>query len=77
VRVPLYVRNKSGVIIDYCGPRLNPERLAYGEDGLPRRDLYLLRFRQADLWPDYPNQTDTLMIEIYDHWLEPEDADAR
>lgn len=71
VRTPLYIRHKEGVVVRQCGARLNPELLAYGQDGTPRRDLYVLRFRHADLWPGYANGRDTLHIEIYDHWLEP------
>lgn len=77
VRIPSYVRNKEGTVVGYYGPRLNPEGLAYGQDGLPKRDLYLLKFRQMDLWPDYPNNTDTLAIEIYEHWLEAVDRNAK
>lgn len=77
VRIPIYIRNKEGTVVGYYGPRLNPEGLAYGHDGLPKRDLYLLKFRQIDLWPDYPNNIDTLAIEIYEHWLEPADRNAK
>ena len=33
-----------------------------------------VRFRQREVWPDYAGRTDdTIEIEIYQHWLEPED----
>ena len=37
--------------------------------GFPRA-LYEVRFRQKDIWPDYAGpDTDTLDIDIYEHWL--------
>jgi nitrile hydratase len=50
----------------------NPEELAFGRSGLPKVQLYRVRFRQIDLWPDYQGQPeDTVDVEIYQHWLEP------
>ncbi len=70
-RTPHYVQGKTGVIERYCGDFKNPEELAYGFDGLPKRELYRVRFSQTDLWPDYDGPDgDTLDLEIYDHWLE-------
>jgi len=48
------------------------EALAYGRDGLPKAPLYRVRFEQREMWPDYRGPgTDTVDIEIYEHWLEP------
>lgn len=70
-RTPFYVRGKVGVVERYCGNFKNPEELAYGFDGLPKRELYRVRIPQTDLWPDYKGSPgDTLDLEIYDHWLE-------
>ena len=70
-RTPFYARGKTGVIERYCGEFRNPEELAYGFDGLPRRELYRVRLRQAELWDSYDGPPgDTLDLEIYDHWLE-------
>ena len=70
-RTPFYARGKTGVIERYCGEFRNPEELAYGFDGLPRRELYRVRLRQAELWDSYGGPSgDTLDLEIYDHWLE-------
>lgn len=70
-RTPFYIRGKTGVVERYCGAFRNPEELAYGFDGEPRRHLYRVRFRQHDIWDGYvgPEQ-DTLDLEIYQHWLE-------
>jgi hypothetical protein len=50
----------------------NPETLAYGRDGLPRQALYLVGFRQTDLWPARYAESprDNLYVDIYEHWLE-------
>ena len=72
VRTPFYIRGKTGVVERLCGDFANPEELAYARSGLPRRPLYRVRFRQADVWPDYAGEnSDTVDIEIYQHWLEP------
>ncbi len=70
VRTPVYVRGKEGVVTRKFGAFLNPELLAIGRDGRPEKVLYEVRFRQADLWPDYAGKPDdTLDIDIYEHWL--------
>ena len=75
LRTPYYIRGRSGEIERLCGAFPNPEELAYNRPGLPRQPLYRVRFRQAELWPDYAGAAaDTIEIEIYQHWLEPEEA---
>ncbi len=73
VRIPHYVRGKRGKIVQYCGSYLNPEELAIGKSGGCAIDLYRVSFTQRLLWPrDNLPEQDTLVIEIYDHWLEPD-----
>ena len=50
----------------------NPEQLAYGLDGLPRQPLYMVGFRQTDLWHQRYAESprDNLYVDIYEHWLE-------
>ena len=71
-RTPYYIRGKRGVIERICGAFPNPEELAYGFDGEPRKVLYRVRFAQKHVWPDYdgPRQ-DVIEMEIFEHWLEP------
>jgi hypothetical protein len=72
IRTPYYIRGKRGVIERLCGEFANPEELAFGRDGLPKRALYRVRFQQAHVWPDYGGAPeDTVDIEIFEHWLEP------
>ncbi|MBT5049465.1 MAG: nitrile hydratase subunit beta [Rhodospirillaceae bacterium] len=71
-RTPYYIRGKTGVIERSCGAFENPEELAYGFDGTPKRVLYRVRFNQSDVWPDYKGApADTVDVDIYEHWLTP------
>ena len=71
-RTPYYIRGKVGEIERVCGEFPNPEELAYGFDGLPKKSLYRVRFRQKDVWSDYSGPTeDTVDVDIYEHWLLP------
>ncbi|MDH3692302.1 MAG: nitrile hydratase subunit beta [Gammaproteobacteria bacterium] len=73
VRTPHYIKGKRGIIERVCGEFANPEELAYGRRGLPKRPLYRVRFEQEQVWPDYIGPpSDTVDIELYEHWLEPD-----
>ena len=70
-RTTHYIRGKQGVVERVCGAFPNPEELAYGFDGEPKRVLYRVRFKQTEVWPDYAGpERDWIEIEIYEHWLE-------
>lgn len=72
VRIPYYVRGKSGEVVHFCGSYLNPEELAIGCTSGPAVDLYRVKFSQSELWAnDEMTDNDCLVIEVYDHWLEP------
>jgi hypothetical protein len=73
MRTPKYIRGKRGVVERVCGAFLNPEELAYGRRNGPVAHLYRVRFSQREVWPDYAGPAgDTLDVEIYEHWLQPE-----
>ncbi len=75
LRTPFYIRGQRGQIERLCGAFANPEELAYNRSGLPRQPLYRVRFRQKELWPFYAGPAgDSIEIEIYQHWLEPDEA---
>ena len=77
-RTPFYIRGKHGVIERICGAFANPEELAYGFDGEPKKVLYRVRFLQKHVWPHYNGpQHDTIDMEIFEHWLEPVPAAAQ
>lgn len=73
-RTPLYLKGKVGEVVSLAGAWRDPETLAYHKPGLPKRNLYRVRFRQADLWKNYPNPGDTLEADLYEHWLAPVDG---
>ena len=76
VRTPAFIMGKTGVVDRVHGSFANPERLAYGADGLPPVPLYFVRFDAPRVWPGAPT-TDTILIDLYEHWLEPADAGER
>jgi nitrile hydratase len=76
VRTPSYIRGHAGVVERLCGSYPNPEELAYARSGQPAQPLYRVRFAQREVWPDYAGGSgDTVDVEIYQHWLEPAEAD--
>ena len=72
VRTPFYIRGKTGEIERVCDEFGNPEELAFGRrDGAPAQ-LYRVRFELQDVWSDYAGrESDTIDVELYEHWLEP------
>ena len=72
IRTPHYIRGKTGTVERFVGFFKNPEELAYGRTGEPKRALYRVRFVQNDVWRDYEGAPgDTVDIDLYEHWLEP------
>ncbi|MBX6374333.1 MAG: nitrile hydratase subunit beta [Acetobacteraceae bacterium] len=69
IRTPHYVRGRTGTVERVLGAFPNPEDLAFGRPA-PRRMLYQVLFDQQPLWNE-GNPRDTVLIEIYEHWLEP------
>ena len=71
LRTPWYIRGKTGWIERAYGEFQNPELLAYGKDGLPKRTLYLVAFNYADVWGSAEGKNDKVLVDIYEHWLDP------
>jgi nitrile hydratase subunit beta len=72
IRTPFYIRGRAGVVERLCGSFGNPEELAQQRSGEPRQPLYRVRFRQAEVWPEYRGPADDVVeVEIFQHWLEP------
>ncbi len=70
-RTPGYLKGKTGTIERVYDSFTNPETRAYGGDGLPKQTLYLVGFRQRDVWSDYGGRdSDRIYADIFDHWLE-------
>lgn len=70
-RTPGYVQGKDGRVEGVHGEFRNPEALAYGGDGLPRRTLYLVAFGMDNVWEDESLSGQRVYVDLYEHWLEP------
>ena len=62
-RTPAYVKGRAGTVVRAQGQFRNPETRAYGEDGLPERELYLVAL-DAD-------GAERVYVDVFEHWLEP------
>lgn len=71
-RTPYYLRGRPGTVTEVAGVYRNPSQLAFHKPGLPTVPLYRVRFRCADLWGDAPQGPDTVMADLYEHWLLPQ-----
>jgi hypothetical protein len=70
-RTQMYVRGVTGTIAARTYQDLIPEDEAWNRDEARREQFYIVRFRQKDLWEEYPFGNDTLQTEFPDRWLEP------
>ena len=69
-RTQNYVRGVTGTIAASTYKDLIPEDEAFNYDGRLEQ-YYIVRFRQKDLWEEYPFDNDTPQTEFPDHWLDP------
>ena len=70
-RTPGYLKGRSGTVIRAHERFLNPETRAYGGDGEPAEQLYLVGFELPDLWPEYRGGSeDRLLVDVFEHWLQ-------
>ena len=70
-RTQMYVRGVTGTIAARTCEDLIPEDEAWNRDDARPEQFYIVRFRQKDLWEEYPFDNDTLQTEFPDRWLEP------
>jgi hypothetical protein len=61
-RTPDYVKGKAGTVVRRHGGFTNPETRAYGDDGLPERQLYLVALAGE--------ANDRVCVDVFEHWLE-------
>lgn len=71
-RTQMYVRGVVGTIAACTYQDLIPEDEAFNLDGAIEQ-YYIVRFKQKDLWPEYPFANDTLQTESPERWLKPAD----
>jgi thiocyanate hydrolase subunit beta len=70
-RTQMFVRGVSGTIAARTYEDLIPEDEAWNRDDAQPEQFYIVRFRQKDLWEEYPFDDDTLQTEFSERWLEP------
>jgi hypothetical protein len=70
-RTQMYVRGVTGTVAARTYEDLIPEDEAWNRDDARPEQFYIVRFRQKDLWEEYPFDNDTLQTEFPDRWLEP------
>jgi hypothetical protein len=69
IRTPHYLRGMPGTVVRQLGEFPNPEDLAFARPA-QQRTLYHVRFDQPAVWQE-GSTGDELLVEIYEHWLEP------
>jgi hypothetical protein len=69
-RTQIYARGVTGTVAARTYQDLIPEDEAFNFDGHIEQ-YYIVRFRQQDLWEEYPFDKDTMQTEFPDRWLEP------
>ena len=62
-RTPGYLKGRTGTVARVHGSFRNPETRAYGGNGLPEQQLYLVRFEIG--------VRDRILADVFEHWLEP------
>ncbi|WP_255466017.1 SH3-like domain-containing protein [Roseococcus sp. SYP-B2431] len=68
LRTPHYARGRIGRVERVLGTFPNPEDIAFNRPAEPRV-LYHVLFDQPPVWGE-GQQGDTLLIELFEHWLE-------
>jgi thiocyanate hydrolase subunit beta len=69
-RTQMFVRGATGMVVARTHESLIPEDEAWNRDDAQPEQFYIVRFRQKDLWEEYPFDNDTLQTEFSDRWLE-------
>lgn len=68
-RLTGYIRGRIGVIDSVIGPQPMPDKAAQGV--LLQEPTYVVKFRMSDLWPEAKDSQDSLLIDLWDSYLEP------
>ncbi|MCS0495832.1 nitrile hydratase subunit beta [Ancylobacter sp. MQZ15Z-1] len=75
-RLPRYCRGKRGEIVRVHGMYALPDRRALGDESTPEY-CYSVRFTMRELWGEEAPARDSLLIDLWDSYLEPAGAEER
>ncbi|MEM5318082.1 SH3-like domain-containing protein [Paraburkholderia sp. JHI869] len=70
-RTQMYTRGVVGTVARLNYFDFMPQDEAWNRENDPQQQYYIVRFRQKDLWEEYPFENDTLQSEFPDSALEP------
>lgn len=68
-RLPAYVRGRRGTVESVIGPQPLPDESAIGV--IKNEQTYVVRFEMAELWPESTESRDSLLIDMWDSYIEP------
>ncbi len=64
-----YVRGRAGVIESVIGKQALPDEAAKGH--VRKEQTYVVRFPMSGLWPEAADSRDSLLIDLWDSYLDP------
>jgi nitrile hydratase len=67
-RTPGYLKGKRGTVARVHSVFADPETRAYGGDGTPKRQLYLVAFAARDVFAGA--RESSIYADVFEHWLE-------
>ena len=68
-RLTAFARGHTGVIESVIGPQPLPDMSATGT--INQEETYVVRFAMSDLWPEAKGSRDSLLIDMWDSYLDP------
>ncbi|MCC6179574.1 MAG: nitrile hydratase subunit beta [Chloroflexi bacterium] len=74
-RLPRYARGKRGVIHQYSGCFIFPDTYAHGLGEQPQ-PLYSVRFCAREVWGDSAEPNQSLYLDLWESYLEPDGTSA-
>ena len=70
-RLPRYVRGKRGIVERDQGVFIYPDTNAHGGGEKPQH-VYSVRFTARELWGDTASDRDSLYIDLWDDYMDPQ-----
>ena len=75
-RLPRYARGKRGVVVAHHGAHVFPDANAHGLGENPQH-LYTVRFSARELWGDSAEPNQSVLIDLWESYLEKDKAAAK